>query len=126
MLQGLYTDFFTGLFLVAHVDMRRGIISDYNHRQSRRQTPAPLETFDFFFDLFLDFFRDGFAVDDPGHDLLRDKIENLYRKKSACKALISSLHDTVVFKRQHLCRDGKTKFVSIRGAGSFDNLASIL
>jgi len=87
-------------------------------------TLSPL--FDFFFDLFLDFFRDGFAVDDPGHDLLRDKIENLYRKKSACKGLIRSLHDTVVFKRQHLCRDGKTKFVSIRGAVSFDNLASIL
>src|SRR5678816_2506945 len=71
--------------------------------------PAPIETFDFFFDLFLDFFRDGFTVNDPGHDWLRDKIENLYRKKSACKELISSLHDTVVFKRQHLLPRVKNK-----------------
>jgi len=62
----------------------------------------------------LDFFRDGFAVDDPGHDLLRDKIEDLYRKKSACKELISSLHDTVLFKRQHLLlRVKNKKLVSI-------------
>jgi hypothetical protein len=39
------------------------------------------------------------------------RIGNLYRKKSACKGLISSLHDTVVSKRQHLLPRVENKIV---------------
>ena len=103
MFEGLDADFLARFFLVAHVNVGGWIVPHQNHRQARCQPPAPLETFDFFFDLFLNFLGDGFAVNDPGHDLLRDEIEeSIPEKKSVCKELISSLHDMANFKRQHL------------------------
>mgnify|MGYP003575413959 CR=1 FL=1 len=64
-----------GFLLVAHVNVRRGIIADQNHRQTRRPSPAPFETLDFFLDLFLNFLGDGFAVYDRRHALLRAETE---------------------------------------------------
>ena len=68
MLERFDADFLARFFFVAHVNVRRRIVAHQYHRQARRHAPAPLQTFDFFFDLFLNFLGDGFAVDNRGHE----------------------------------------------------------
>src|SRR5215510_4980083 len=68
MLEGSDADFLASLLLIAHVNMRSGIVADEHDSQAWGHSPAALKPVDFLFDLLLNFFGDGLAVNDGSHE----------------------------------------------------------